>query len=125
MTLNGEIRLQDAPFMVSAVMNTVYGREQGWRFVKMNWDLLDRRFPKQGLRRMCGGITGFCKPELERDVREFFQARQVDLGGKTLEQYLEQLRIGVSFAERSRRDLQEFLRRNQYSPEVAQTSVPG
>jgi hypothetical protein len=47
------------------------------------------------------------------------------LGGKTLEQYLEQLRIGVSFAERSRRDLQEFLRRNQYSPEVAQTSVPG
>jgi puromycin-sensitive aminopeptidase len=74
---------------------------------------------------MCGGITGFCKPELERDVREFFEARQVDLGGKTLEQYLEQLRIGVSFAERSRRDLQEFLRRNQYSPEVAQTSVPG
>ena len=125
MTLNGEIRLQDAPFMVSAVMNNVYGREQGWHFVKMNWDLLDRRFPKQGLRRMCGGITGFCKPELERDVREFFEARQVDLGGKTLEQYLEQLRIGVSFAERSRRDLQEFLRRNQYSPEVAQTSVPG
>ena len=68
-TLNGEIRLQDAPFMVSAVMNNVYGREQGWRFVKTNWDLLDRRFPKQGLRRMCGGITGFCKPELERDVR--------------------------------------------------------
>ena len=125
MTLNGEIRLQDAPFMVSAVMNNVYGREQGWYFVKMNWDLLDRRFPKQGLRRMCGGITGFCKPDLERDVREFFEARQVDLGGKTLEQYLEQLRIGVSFAERSRRDLQEFLRRNQYSPEVAQTSVPG
>ena len=48
MTLNGEIRLQDAPFMVSAVMNNVYGREQGWHFVKMNWDLLDRRFPKQG-----------------------------------------------------------------------------
>jgi puromycin-sensitive aminopeptidase len=114
MTLNGEIRLQDAPFMVSAVMGNVYGREQGWRFVKTNWDLLDRRFPKQGLRRMCGGITGLCKSELERDVREFFQTRQVDLGGKTLEQYLEQLRIGVSFGERSRRDLREFLRKNQY-----------
>ncbi|MDF2458334.1 MAG: putative Peptidase rane alanine aminopeptidase [Nitrospira sp.] len=113
MTLNGEIRLQDAPFMISAVMSSVYGREQGWRFVKTNWDLMDRRFPKQGLRRMCGGITGFCKPELERDVREFFEARQVDLGGKTLEQYLEQLRIGVSFGERSRRDLQEFLRNNR------------
>ncbi len=125
MTLNGEIRLQDAPFMVSAVMSNVYGREQGWRFVKTNWDVLDRRFPKQGLRRMCGGITGLCKPELERDVREFFQARNVDLGGKTLEQYLEQLRIGVSFGERSRRDLQEFLGKGQYSPDFAQTSFPG
>jgi puromycin-sensitive aminopeptidase len=124
MTLNGEIRIQDAPFMVSAVMHNVYGREQGWRFVKTNWDLLDRRFPKQGLRRMCGGITGFCTPDLERDAREFFQVRKIDLGGKTLEQYLEQLRIGVSFAERYRRDLQEYLREGQYSPHLAQTAFP-
>jgi puromycin-sensitive aminopeptidase len=99
-TLDGEIRIQDAPFMVSAVMSNVYGRELGWRFVKTNWDALDRRFPKQGLRRMCGGITGLCKPELEREVREFFDSRKIDLGGKTLDQYLEQLRIGVSFRER-------------------------
>jgi puromycin-sensitive aminopeptidase len=108
-TLDGEIRVQDAPFMVSAVMGNVYGREQGWRFVRNNWDLLDRRFPKQGLRRMCGGITGLCEPELERDVRQFFESRKIDLGGKTLEQYLEQLRIAVSFAERHLRKLPEAL----------------
>ena len=66
MTLNGEIRLQDAPFVVNAVMSSVYGREQGWHFVKSNWDKIDRRFPKQGLRRMCGGITGLCTSELEQ-----------------------------------------------------------
>jgi puromycin-sensitive aminopeptidase len=108
-TLDGEIRIQDAPFIVGAVMSNVYGRELGWRFVKTNWDVLDRRFPKQGLRRMCGGITGLCKPELEQDVRQFFEARKIDLGGKTLEQYLEQLRIGVSFGERYGRTLIEYL----------------
>jgi puromycin-sensitive aminopeptidase len=108
-TLDGEIRVQDAPFMVSAVMSNVHGREQGWRFVKKNWDLMDRRFPKQGLRRMCGGVTALSKPELERDVQAFFEARKIDLGGKTLEQYLEQLRIGVSFGERYGRDLAEYL----------------
>jgi len=110
-TLNGEIRIQDAPFMVSAVMSNVYGRELGWRFVKTNWDVLDRRFPKQGLRRMCGGITGLCKPELERDVRQFFDSRKIDLGGKTLDQYLEQLRIGVSFGERHGSSLTEYLQK--------------
>jgi len=33
--------------------------------------------------------------------------------------------IGVSFGERSRRDLQGFLRNNQYSPEAAQTGFHG
>ena len=112
-TLDGEIRIQDAPFMVSAVMSNVYGRELGWRFVKTNWDVLDRRFPKQGLRRMCGGITGLCKPELERDVRLFFDARKIDLGGKTLDQYLEQLRIGVSFGERYGSILTEYLQKGR------------
>jgi len=110
-TLNGEIRTQDAPFVVSAVMGNVYGREQGWSFVKTNWDQMAQRFPKQGLRRMCGGITGLCKPELEQDVRSFFTARKIDLGGKTLEQYLEQLRITVTFGERYGRDLRGYLER--------------
>ncbi|WP_455388136.1 M1 family metallopeptidase [Petrachloros mirabilis] len=110
MTLNGEIRVQDAPFVVSAVMSSVYGREQGWHFVKTNWDQMDRRFPKQGLRRMCGGITGLCTSELEQDVREFFTTRNIDLGGKTLEQYLEQLRITVAFRERNGGTLRQYLK---------------
>jgi puromycin-sensitive aminopeptidase len=109
MTLNGEIRVQDAPFVVSAVMSSVYGREQGWHFVKTNWDQMDSRFPKQSLRRMCGGITGLCTSELEQDVREFFSTRKIDLGGKTLEQYFEQLRIAVAFRERNIHALRQYL----------------
>jgi puromycin-sensitive aminopeptidase len=112
-TLDGEIRIQDAPFMVGAVMSNVYGRDLGWRFVKTNWDVMDRRFPKQGLRRMCGGITALCKPDLERDVLHFFDTRKIDLGGKTLEQYLEQLRIGVSFGERDGGSLTEYLQKGR------------
>jgi puromycin-sensitive aminopeptidase len=111
MTLNGEVRVQDAPFMVSAVMSNVYGRKQGWAFVKTHWDQMDRRFPKQGLRRMCGGITGLCTSELEQDVRGFFASRKIDLGGKTLEQYLEQLRIAVAFRERELPGIQAALNR--------------
>lgn len=108
-TINGEIRTQDAPFLVSAIMNSVYGRESAWNFVKTNWDTMDRLFPKQGLRRMCGGIVGLATPELERDVNEFFRSRKIDLGGKTVDQYFEQLRIAVAVREREGDALRAYL----------------
>ncbi len=91
------------------MLTSVYSRELTWDFVKANWDHMDRLFPKQGLRRMCGGIVGLATPELEQDVREFFTSRKIDLGGKTLEQYLEQLRIAVSFREREGRTIKAAL----------------
>ncbi|MCC2641208.1 MAG: putative Peptidase rane alanine aminopeptidase [Nitrospira sp.] len=108
-TLTDEIRTQDAPFLVSALLHNVYIREKAWEFVKANWERMDQLFPKSGLRRMCGGIVGLSTPELERDVRAFFTSRQIDLGGKTLEQYLEQLHIAVTFRERDRSAIRDAL----------------
>ena len=108
-TLTGEIRTQDAPFMVSSLLQNVYIREKAWEFVKTNWERMDKLFPKSGLRRMCGGITGLSTPELERDVRNFFASRKIDLGGKTLEQNLEQLHIAVQFRERDRAAIRALL----------------
>ena len=102
------MRTQDAPFIVSAVLGNVYGREQAWSFLKANWDEMDRLFPKQGLRRMCGGIVCLATPELEQDVREFFGTRKIDLGGKTLQQYLEQLRVAVAFRDREGASLKKL-----------------
>ncbi len=110
-TLTDEIRTQDAPFLVSALLHNVYIREKAWEFVKTNWEHMDRLFPKSGLRRMCGGIVGLSTPELERDVRTFFTSRKIDLGGKTLEQYLEQLHIAVLFRERDRGAIRDVLAR--------------
>jgi puromycin-sensitive aminopeptidase len=108
-TISGEIRSQDAPFLVSAILGNVYGRELAWEFVKTNWEKMDQLFPKQGLRRMCGGIVGLATPELERDVLDVFTTRKIDLGGKTIDQYFEQLRIAVTVRERDSRALHMYL----------------
>jgi puromycin-sensitive aminopeptidase len=108
--ITGEFRTQDAPFMVRMVLMNVVGRELAWAFVKRNWETMDRLYPKQGLRRMCEGVVGLATPALERDVRKFFRERKIDLGGRTLAQYLEQLRIAVRFRERAGRALSRYLR---------------
>jgi puromycin-sensitive aminopeptidase len=108
-TLSGNVRTQDAPFVVSAVMGNLNGRELAWNFVKTNWEKMDQLFPKQGLRRMCGGIVSLAMPELERDVLAFFKSRKIDLGGKTLDQYFEQLRIAVAMQQRDGKQLSAYL----------------
>jgi puromycin-sensitive aminopeptidase len=110
-TISGDIRTQDSSFLVSAILGNVYGRELAWAFLKTNWEKMDQLFPKQGLRRMCGGIVSLATPELERDVRDFFTTRKIDLGGKTLDQYLEQLRIAVTVRERDSLVLRKYLDR--------------
>jgi puromycin-sensitive aminopeptidase len=110
-TISGETRMQDAPFLISAVLSNVYGRELAWAFVKTNWEKMDQLFPKQGLRRMCGGIGNLATPELERDVRGFFATNKIDLGGKTLDQNLEQLRIAVTVRERDSQVMYKYLDR--------------
>jgi puromycin-sensitive aminopeptidase len=110
-TINGEIRTQDAPFVARALLMTVHGRELAWDFVRANWDTMDRLYPKHGTRRMAEGVIGLATPELERSVHEFFAERKIDLGGKTLEQYLEQLRVAVTLREREGARLTAYLAR--------------
>jgi puromycin-sensitive aminopeptidase len=110
-TINGEIRTQDAPFVARAMLMTVHGRELAWDFVRANWDTMDRLYPKHGVRRMAEGVTGLATPDLERTVHQFFAERKVDLGGKTLEQYLEQLHIAVTLREREGANLSAYLAR--------------
>ncbi len=99
-TVSGEIRTQDAPFVVRAMLMSVHARELAWAFVKRHWETMDRQYPKHGLRRLAEGVTGLATPALERDVHAFVRERKIEFGGKTLEQYLEQLRIAVRLRER-------------------------
>src|SRR5439155_669574 len=110
-TINGEFRTQDAPFVVRSLLMSVYGRELAWEFVKTNWDTMERQYPKAGLRRLAEGVIGLATPELERDVHAFFQKGRIEFGGKTLEQYLEQLRIAVRLRERESASLATYLAR--------------
>jgi len=108
-TVNGEFRTQDAPFVIRTLLSSVHGRSAAWRFLQEHWEEMTRLYPTTGLRRMCEGITGLATPEWEAEVHHFFHERKIDLGGKTLRQYLEQLRIAVALREREGANLRTYL----------------
>jgi puromycin-sensitive aminopeptidase len=108
--LDGEVRTQDAPLLLRNMLYGVDSRALTWQFVQANWERMSKAYPTTGVRRMLEGVIGLATPEWEREVRAFVQARQVNLGGKTLEQYLEQLGIAVRLGQREGAALRGYLR---------------
>jgi puromycin-sensitive aminopeptidase len=107
--LNGEIRTQDAPFVVRSMLMGVHARELAWDFVKQHWDTMDGLYPKHGMRRLAEGVTGLVTRELEADVQRFFAAKNPQFGGKVLAQYLEHLHVAVELRERESAALRTYL----------------
>jgi len=110
-TIDGEVRSQDAPFLMRALLGSVHARELAWEFLKEHWEVMARQYPGSAYRRMYEGITTLVSPEWERDVRAFLDSRGIVLGGKTLEQYIEQLRVAVGFQSREAEALAAYLSR--------------
>ncbi|MBI4012017.1 MAG: M1 family metallopeptidase [Candidatus Rokubacteria bacterium] len=110
-TISGEVRSQDAPFVVRALLASVYGRGLAWEFVKTHWQTMARLYPPSAYRRMYEGVTALVDRRWEQEVRAFFPEHRIELGGKTLEQYLEQLRVAVRFQEREAAALTAYLAR--------------
>jgi puromycin-sensitive aminopeptidase len=111
MTLDGSVRAQDAPFLMRALLLGVHSRARAWAFFQEKWEPMARTFPGPGIRRLCEGVLGLSTREWEEEVRAFFRDRQINLGGKTLEQFLEQLHITVMLRQREGEALRAYLRR--------------
>jgi puromycin-sensitive aminopeptidase len=98
MTLSGEVRTQNAPYLMHSLMLNTTCRYEAWDFVRGHWDDMLRKFPDAALPRMCEAIVGLL--DREPEVHEFFQAHKVRIGAKIIDQHLERLRVAVAFRRR-------------------------
>lgn len=105
-TINGEIRTQNAPYIVRSVMFNPWGREQGWEFMKANWQKLQDTFPNVMIPRMCEGITGLISDQLLGETQKFFESNDVKQGRKTISQHLEKLAVAVYLRNREKQTLE-------------------
>jgi puromycin-sensitive aminopeptidase len=100
LTVNGEVRTQNAPYLMRGILLNRDAREKAWSFMKQHWSEMLKQYPDNSIPRMCEGIVGLVTPQLEADVREFFAQHSVKQGAKQIEQHLERLRVAVACRER-------------------------
>jgi len=99
-TINGEVRTQNSPYLMRGILLNKRARGQAWSFMKTHWDEMLRQYPDNSIPRMCEGINGLVTMTLEKDVREFFARHPVKQGSKQIEQHLERLRVAVTCKDR-------------------------
>jgi puromycin-sensitive aminopeptidase len=102
LTVNGEVRTQNSPYLMRGILLNKQARAQAWSFMKRHWAEMLRQYPDNSIPRMCEGIIGLATEELETDVRQFFAQNPVKQGSKQMEQHLERLRVAVACRERWR-----------------------
>jgi puromycin-sensitive aminopeptidase len=100
MTVSGEVRTQNSPYLMRSILLNKDAREKAWAFMKSHWQDMTRQYPDNAIPRMCEGIIGLVSPEIESDARQFFAAHPVKQGAKQMAQHLERLHIAVRCQER-------------------------
>jgi puromycin-sensitive aminopeptidase len=102
LTINGEVRTQNSPYLMRGILLNRQAREKAWAFMKARWLEMLRQYPDNAIPRMCEGIIGLVKPELEADARQFFAEHPIKQGAKQIDQHLERLQVAVRCHERWR-----------------------
>ena len=100
MSLDGTVRTQDAPYLVSQCLRNRRCGEQAWRFVRDNWAAMLEAYPNNAIVRMLDGVKALSVPDVAGDVAAFFNNHEVPQGELTLRQHLERLQVNVALRER-------------------------
>jgi len=109
LTLNGEVRTQNAPYLMRSILLNTERREHAWAFLKAHWEEMGKQYPDNSIVRMCEGIISLVTPELEADVNDFFASHPVKQGAKTMDQHLEKLRVAVACKQREAANIAKYL----------------
>jgi len=105
---DGDIRTQDAPFVLAySVVNRDLGH-RAWEFLKANWDDLTMRFPTTLWVRMADGVRFLTEPGDPADAAAFFEDHPIPQSAKSLQQILERQRVMTALRERAEPELAAY-----------------
>jgi puromycin-sensitive aminopeptidase len=103
--LSGEVKTQNAPFLLrSCIANRRHGA-RAWTFVRKHWADVNQRFPSNTIIRMVDTVKTLNRPTDVADIQAFFSEHPIEQASKTLEQILERQRVNASLREREQNAL--------------------
>ena len=110
-SLSGQVRAQDAPFIIAAVLQNPAGRDLAWKFISQNWQELVKRYGDGlGLLGRLLKATGvFTSRKKAQALEKFFKRHAVSGAERTVRQVLEKVRSNADWLEREEKNIYHWL----------------
>jgi puromycin-sensitive aminopeptidase len=100
LALSGDVRTQDAPYLLGETLTNRDNGATAWAFVAANWAEIERRFPANSLSRLVGGIRSVRDRALADQVVAFLAEHPIPQGELQVRQHIERMWVTVALAER-------------------------
>jgi puromycin-sensitive aminopeptidase len=100
LAFSGEVRTQDAPFLVMGVLGRREGSHLAWEALEQHWEDALTRWPKVALPRALEALPGLAAAGEEgaRRAMSWLDAHPVPRGGLRVAQARERLQVNLAFA---------------------------
>jgi puromycin-sensitive aminopeptidase len=106
-----EVRTQDAPYLIGALIRNRFAGPEVWRAVTKRWAEAVERFPVGSPVAIVGGVVTFVTdPELAGEVRRFHESNPLSVGQRQVAQILDVMDVHVAVAQRNASALDGVLR---------------
>ena len=116
LAMSGEVKSQNAPFVLNRCIANRRNGELAWRFVREHWEEATERFPGNTIIRMVDTVKLLNSPALRDEARGFFSEHPIPQAGKVLDQVLERQGVNVELCLREADALADHLGRRASRP---------
>lgn len=112
--LSGEVRNQDAPHIIVGVWQNSYGRDLAWKFTKVNWKIMLKKFGEGGhfLSRILSPLGNHTKMQDLADAKKFFAKNPAPGAERTLEQAYERIASNSAWLKADKNNIKKWLGKN-------------
>jgi puromycin-sensitive aminopeptidase len=102
LAFSGEVRSQDAPFLVAGILSRRDGCVVAWEAMEKRWDEMLDRWPPKSLQRALESLPGLAAAgdEFAQRVFAWLDAHPLGLGERRVQQARERLAINLAFKRR-------------------------
>ncbi len=107
--VSGQVRNQDAVFLLSDLLRRQGTRDLTWQFLQDNWPKVKAQFTPLNANRLVSAAGSFCAAGDEDKVNSFFATHKVGSADRALKQAVEQIGVCVKLHEEQGPKLAQWL----------------
>ncbi|MGZ4846158.1 MAG: M1 family metallopeptidase, partial [Candidatus Angelobacter sp.] len=112
LSVSDEVRNQDAPHLIAAVLSTPDNQETAWEWVKAHWPAVEKKITMSSGPEIVNATRKFCSAKDNDDVQKFFSEHKVPSAERALKQSYEDIEGCVNRRPRLQTELAQWLQQH-------------